>query len=163
MKKELFFSTLSMLICSCSNKFVLKKSYVYREDSKRILSLNFPNDSVCVIKNIYNSDGNESKQIDYTCKYSTLSKDYLLLTNNSDMIDTAGRGFFFFPLNYVDTPIAKQNNTVSIIPNYSDDNYKYLKVPYVEYDTLIRYKRTIAWIKKDRCNRVVGYYKFKPN
>jgi hypothetical protein len=119
---------------------------------------------VCEVKNIYNSGGAEQKQVAYTCRYSILSKDYLLLTNNGEMIDIAGNGFFFFPLNYVDTSIVKrESKTASVILDYSNNNYKYLKVPYVGYDTLIRYKRTIVWIKKDKGNRVVGYYKFKPD
>ena len=163
-KSTLFLASVLFMLYSCSNKFILNEKYVYKEDSKRALSLNFINDSFCVIKNIYTGEEDEAKQIDYKCRYSILSKDYLLLVNSGEMIDTAGRGFFFFPLNYVDTPIVKQaNNTVSVIPNYSDDNYKYLKVPYVGYDSLIRNKRAIAWIKKDRNNKVVGYYKFKPD
>jgi len=161
-KSALFLASVLFILYSCSSKFILGEKYVYKEDSKRTLSLNFINDSLCVIKNIYTGEENEAKQIDYTCRYSILSKDYVLLVNSGEMIDTTGEGFFLFPSNYGDTSVVKQeNNGVSIIPNYSRNNYKNLKVPYVGYDTLIINNKTIAWIKKDRSNKVVGYYKFK--
>lgn len=162
-KKAIFLLLLLSLLLSCSNKFLLKEKYVYKDGSNRTLSLNFISDSFCVIKNIYIGGENEAKQIEYKCRYYVLAKEYLLLVNNGEMVDTTGKGFFYFPLtNYVDTPFVKRaNNAVSVIPNYSGSNYKHLKVPYVGYDSLVRIKGAIAWIKKDRNNMVVGFYKFK--
>lgn len=162
--RSLLFVFCMLVFYSCTYRMILKKNYVFKENSTRELSLNFINDSVCLIKNVYNKDGKEPKQVNYRCKYSVQTTDYLLLINSGEFVDTAGVGFFYFPLTYADSFIVKQEkNTVPIIPNYSQENYKYLKVPYVENDTLIRYKRNIVWIKKDRNNRVVGYYKFKPD
>ena len=165
MKMRLLLFVFCILVFySCTHKVILRKSYVFKEGSIRQLSLNFINDTVCVIKNIYGGGGKEPKKIDFRCRYSVQSANYLLLTNSGDFIDTAGVGFFYFPLTYADSFMIKQGgNTVPVIPNYSKENYKYLKVPYVENDTLFRYKRNIAWIKKDRNNKVVGYYKFKPD
>ena len=163
MKEKLF----AILLCclffySCSNKIIPNKGYVFKDDSKRKLILTFQNDSVCVIKNLYNSDTNGTMEFIYKCRYSILSNEYILLTNNGSLIDTAGIGYFYFPEKPVDSLlIKKEKYQFTTGPNYLHHDDKYLKVPYVDNDTLIRHKANLMWLKKDRNKNVVGYFKFK--
>lgn len=155
--KMLLLVLFTISLYNCSNKFPLKKNYVMRQDSKRILKLSFPNDSICVVKNIYHVRHGKSEQISYQCKYVILSKNDLLLINNGEMVDSAGKGIFIFPQQYLDT----RKITAPIGPDYSPFGYKYLTVPYVGNDTLVITKRRIGWIKRSKDRKFVGYYGFK--
>ncbi len=160
--KLLFFILCLFAFYSCSNKFIVNRDYVFKEGSKRKLTLTFQNDSVCVVKNFYKTDENETKEFVYKCRYGILSNDYLLLTNDGKLVDTAGIGYFYFPKKDTGSSSLKwEKDILSTSPNYSNSNDKYLKVPYVGKDTLIRYRKNILWIKKDRDKNVVGYFKFK--
>lgn len=155
--KMLLFVLFTISLYNCSNKFHLKKNYILRQDSKRILRLSFPNDSICVVKNTYHIRHGKSEQISYQCKYVILSKNYLLLVNNGELVDSIGKGIFIFPQQYLDTP----KFTAPTGPDYSPIGYKYLTVPYVGNDSLMIAKGRIGWIKRSKDRKVVGYYEFK--
>jgi len=92
-----------------------------------------------------------------------MSSQYLLLINDNSYPDTTGAGYFYFPYtnNLNCDFLQKREKKIVIGPNYSTEYERYWKIPYVDNDTLIINKRKILWIKKDKANKVVGYYIFK--
>ena len=91
-----------------------------------------------------------------------LSNQNLILINDNNYIDTIGTGYFYFPnFKKSNSSILDRKNKIVIGPNYSTEYERYSKVPYVANDTLINYKGKLIWIKKDKTNKVVGYYEFR--
>ena len=147
--------------CSVSNKTVLKKNYIFDENSQRKLILTFHNDSVCTLKNVYNYEEIEENELIQNCKYKLLEQK-LLLINDNTFLDTLGKGYFYFPnIEKSDSTNLGTNDKINIGPKYISDKERYAKVPFIDMDTLIVYKRKLIWIKKDKDSKVVGYYEFK--
>ncbi|MBK0378873.1 hypothetical protein [Mucilaginibacter segetis] len=160
----IYFIPLFLLMGCAINKDIIKKrDYVFKNDAQRKLILTFQNDSDCTLKDVYTAN-NTHKELVIHCKYKTLSNQSVVLLNNDRAyVDTSGAGYFYFPpLNRNDTTLAvKSKQTFIIGPNYPSDYGKHAKVPFVDRDTLINNRGKLHWIKKNKNNKVVGYYVFK--
>lgn len=163
MKQNLLLLIAATSIIGCSIHKGLKRNYVFHDGSKRKLTLSFQNDSICALKNIYDCDNLENKEMTFKCKYKVLSNKYLLLINDNAYIDTTGVGYFYFPetsgLNC--EFLQKKEKRITIGPNYPTEYERYGKIPYITTDTIVSHKRKLVWIKKNKDNKVVGYYEFK--
>lgn len=166
MKLNLLLLIAATSLISCSIHKGLKRNYVFRDGSKRKLTLSFQNDSICVLKNIYACDNLENKEMHFKCRYEVLSSKYLLLINDNAYVDTTGVGYFYFPAT---TDLSceflqkkeKTEKPITIGPNYPTEYERYGKIPYVTMDTLVNHRGKLAWVKKNKDNKVVGYYEFK--
>lgn len=164
MKYNIIFtiSILFLTSCSISNKIVIKKDYIFNENSQRKLILTFQNDSVCTLKNIYNYEKIEENELVQNCRYKSLDQKVLLINDDDTFLDTLGKGYFYFPsIEKSDRTNLDTNDKINIGPKYISDKERYAKVPFIDMDTVLVYKRKLIWIKKDKDNKVVGYYEFK--
>ena len=163
MKYNIIFAISIIVLTGCftSNKTTLRKNYIFNENSKRKLILIFQNDSTCILKNVYKYEKIEKDELIQKCRYKLLDQKILLINNNG-FLDTLGKGYFYFPnIEKSDSANLRTNTKIIIGPKYSSDKERYSKVPFIDNDTLIVYKRKLIWIKKDKDNKVVGYYEFK--
>jgi|SRR6185437_14465340 len=152
-----------MMGCAINKGIIKQREYIFKNAPQRELILTFQNDSNCTLKDVYNVN-EMHRELLMNCKYKILSSQLIVLLNN-DMayIDTLGVGYFYFPPpSKKDTALTvNKKQTLMIGPNYPSDYEKYAKVPFVQRDTLINNRGKLHWIKKDKSNKVVGYYVFK--
>lgn len=162
MNSKYFIFLFIYLVTSCiQTETLIKRSYVFNDNYKRLMILTFQNDSSCLIRNIYKYNEKEiHNELDLKCKYKILLDHRVLLINDNSFKDTTGNGFFFFPNSEKQRNLRSKNKMI-FGPNYSAENERYLKVPYVNNDTLTIIRKKLIWIKKDLNNKVVGYYEFR--
>jgi hypothetical protein len=152
-----------MMGCAINKGIIKQREYIFKNTTQRELILTFRNDSDCTLKDVYTAN-DMHKELSMNCKYKILSNQLLVLLNNDKAYgDTSGVGYFYFPPpSKKDTALkGNKKQTLIIGPNYPSDYEKYAKVPFVDRDTLINNRGNLHWIKKDKNNKVVGYYVFK--